>query len=544
MKKWILAAAVFAVPAWAQPQINAALNNASYALPGLLNSGIAQGSMFAVFGTGFAPEGTSEVVSAFPLQTSMAGVSLKVTLGTTSVDALMIYVTPGQVGAIMPSGTPLGTGTMTLKNASGTSKAFSIQVVQRSFGIFTLNQSGTGPAVIQNFESADNQPVNTVMTPAKPGQVVTLWGTGLGPVSAGESTGPAPGDLHPGLRLSVGSNQNVSVLYAGRSGCCAGVDQVQFVVPPDTLGCYVPVVLYGPSLNIHKVTDIAPQSNFATMSISEDGKPCTDPSGLTGEDIAHLQQKGSLGVGSVLLQLWHPFLENVQSTTLAASFSKLDPNTFLRSRGIFGYPALNTCLSYPIPKINDSQSTPGVLAAPLLDAGVKLTVQGPGGTLEAARGADGGYSSGNAPTSQFSPGSGHYTLSNGSGGKDVGAFQVGFDVPPLIQWTNKQQIASFQVFGSNVPFQWTGADPNSFVVITSLGYNNFIGAFTMCTTPGDSGKFSLETLPSVIVGIDGNFGGFPNIFGLGTVSPVVRFSAPGLDAGLLSVMLVDGVFVP
>src|ERR1041385_2160658 len=88
------------LPAAAQPVLLAAANNASYAGQGLLNSGIAQGSLFALFGRNLAPSGTNAIVDSFPIQTKMANVSLKITSGGSSFDALMIYVTEGQIGAI------------------------------------------------------------------------------------------------------------------------------------------------------------------------------------------------------------------------------------------------------------------------------------------------------------------------------------------------------------------------------------------------------------------------------------------------------------
>ena len=67
---------------------NGILNGGSYALPGLPNSGIAQGSIFVVFGQELGPA-TLVQVSSFPLPTSqgLAGTSIRVTVGGTTVDA-------------------------------------------------------------------------------------------------------------------------------------------------------------------------------------------------------------------------------------------------------------------------------------------------------------------------------------------------------------------------------------------------------------------------------------------------------------------------
>ena len=71
-----------AAMAEAQPVVNSCgvLNVASYAIPGLPNSSISQGSVFAIFGAGLGPQ-TGVKVSTFPLQTSFQGVSVSVTSG-------------------------------------------------------------------------------------------------------------------------------------------------------------------------------------------------------------------------------------------------------------------------------------------------------------------------------------------------------------------------------------------------------------------------------------------------------------------------------
>ena len=56
----------------------------------------------------------------------------------------MLYTYAGQVAAILPSATPIGTGTLTL-TYQGASTTFDIQVVAASFGMFALNQDGSGP---------------------------------------------------------------------------------------------------------------------------------------------------------------------------------------------------------------------------------------------------------------------------------------------------------------------------------------------------------------------------------------------------------------
>ena len=89
-------AMLFAAMAAAQPVANSALNAASYALPGLPNSGIAQGSLFIIFGERLGPA-TLNIINSFPVPLVLDGTSVKVTTGTTTVDAYMIYTSARQV---------------------------------------------------------------------------------------------------------------------------------------------------------------------------------------------------------------------------------------------------------------------------------------------------------------------------------------------------------------------------------------------------------------------------------------------------------------
>ena len=91
--------------AMAQPVVrpgNGVLNSASYLSPGLPASGIAQGSIFVVFGTGLGP---SQIVQAdkLPLPTKLAETSVTVTVGGTSKPAFLVYTLASQVAAILPS---------------------------------------------------------------------------------------------------------------------------------------------------------------------------------------------------------------------------------------------------------------------------------------------------------------------------------------------------------------------------------------------------------------------------------------------------------
>src|SRR5579862_3843380 len=117
------------------PAPAAVLNPASNIPAGLPNSGIAQGSIFVVYGTNLGPANIAQP-SALPLPNSLGGTSISVTVGGTTVNAPLIYSLNSQVAGVLPSSTPTGTGTLTVtyNGANGTTP---IQVVQTNFGIST-----------------------------------------------------------------------------------------------------------------------------------------------------------------------------------------------------------------------------------------------------------------------------------------------------------------------------------------------------------------------------------------------------------------------
>ena len=99
------------------PAIQGAANNYSFILPGVPDCGIAQGSIFAIFGTNLA--NTTTPLQSALLQTSLSGVSVAITVNNTNRQALLHYVTPTQIAAILPSSAPAGTGQVSQRGQSG-----------------------------------------------------------------------------------------------------------------------------------------------------------------------------------------------------------------------------------------------------------------------------------------------------------------------------------------------------------------------------------------------------------------------------------------
>jgi uncharacterized protein (TIGR03437 family) len=232
----------------------------------LPNAPIARGSIFTVFGENLGPSQSPAL--SFPLGSTLGGVSLSVTQSGVVTQAFPIFVSPTQINAVMPSSVKAGLASLRLVNGNNKSNAIAIQIANAAPGIFAVSSGGYGPAVAQNFVSGAALPINSLAAPAAPGQVVIIWGTGLGPVTFPDNVAPTAGNVATPVTVTVGG-QPAAVSYSGRSPCCAGVDQIALTLPDNVpLGCWTPVSVKAGSL----------VSNTATVAIAAaGGTTCSDP---------------------------------------------------------------------------------------------------------------------------------------------------------------------------------------------------------------------------------------------------------------------------
>ncbi|MDX1982006.1 MAG: hypothetical protein SFV51_17170, partial [Bryobacteraceae bacterium] len=160
--------------ALAAPQIRGgAVNAASRIVPGLPDYGVAKGSLMYLGGQGMGPD---EIVRGeFPLGEELGGVKVSVRVGDSTVNAIMVAVSARQVWAIVPSSAPSGSGVVTL-TYNGENATTPIDVVDAAFGIFVTPGATFGNAIGFN----GGQELNQFVKSARPGQQVTLIGTGLG----------------------------------------------------------------------------------------------------------------------------------------------------------------------------------------------------------------------------------------------------------------------------------------------------------------------------------------------------------------------------
>jgi uncharacterized protein (TIGR03437 family) len=524
--------------ATAQPVIQpgGVVNAASNAPDGLPNSGIAPGSIFLVKGSGLGDDNPTPMnllqTTTFPLPASQGlnGTSVQVKSGGSSIDAIMLYESATTVAAILPSSAPLGAASVTVTYNGQSSAPATVHVLQRAFGLFSLNQTGNGPGAIQNANPPTDLVVNRVTHAAQPGQTVVLYGTGLGAVSGDETQKTFPGNAAQqlGLQIFVGGQAGNLASYAGRSSCCAGVDEIDFQLVHGIEGCYVPVVVV-----LNQV------SNFITMSISSNGAVCSEQNiGLSLADLQTMIANNSARVGSVTLtriDLTGPNGQQSRTDSGVATFTNLSPTQFVEAPGPLPSPGACT-----VQVLNAAAPPPPTTADPI-DAGPALNLNGPAGAQQLLLSSDATSYSGQLGSAFLEPGA--FTLDDGSGGSSdtaVGPFQATLNTPAPFRWVDESTTTTI---ARTVPprVTWSGGDPNSLVVIFGFSLDptlGFASVFT-CAEKISAGSFSIPTY--VLSWMPVNTG--PS--SLLAVSDLVqtKFSAPGLDAGYFNYQVGFGRYV-
>ena len=540
---------VVAGVAWAQPKVDSVVNNYSFAPPGSPNYGIAQGSLFAVKGSALGPVQVPVLpdLSQGPLTTSLSGVSVSITVNGVTTRAPLYYVFDKQIAGILPSSTPIGTGTLTVSFNNQTSTPAPITVVAAAFGL---------SAGMLNASSLPLAPARA----ANPGETIVLWGSGLGAAAGDETKYPFPqADLtaKSNVKVYIGG-QSAAVAYAGRSAF-PSVDQINVVVPQGLSGCNVGVIVQTGNF----------VSNSATVPVALSGRVCSDSAttGLTPTEYQDILNKGSVRSGYIVVgkstsQTPGFSIEGITlpsstatSDYASAAFTQYTANEFTSTGGgvSIQQTSLGSCTTYQI------QVTPGTTPTytpPLiLDAGAFTMKLPNSSTMAMTKSQGGAYSlSGSdvqgSKSPLFIPASGGLFSFTNTGGADVGPISgAQITMPPALNWTNMNSITNV-VRSQGVTVNWDTSNPyNGFVTIAGFSIGGILSSTTLftgfsCTAPYSAGTFNVApfVLLSVVAG-DTNLGGISIPTGslsLGLSAPPVRFTAPSIDYAFVTATSTTG----
>lgn len=190
------------------------------------------GGISSVFLTGLQGIPPLTQAQAFPLPLSLAGVQVQVNGFTCPVIAVADTGAFQQINfqavAVQPPGTNNNVVTV-IQTTSGLPRSASLNGVGISQSVFFVYPNGN--AIIQR--PADSSLI-TPENPARPGDILVLYATGLGQeipaVPPGEPTPIEPLSRVPNSSLTVGGI-SAQLLYVGLTPGLAGVNQINFIVP-------------------------------------------------------------------------------------------------------------------------------------------------------------------------------------------------------------------------------------------------------------------------------------------------------------------------
>ena len=505
------------------PAITAIQNNYSYLQAGLPNYGIAPGTLFIIKGTDLASATTavlqSTAGSGIPLQ--LNGASISVTVNGVTTHPGIYYAIATQIAAVLPSSTPVGTGTITVTYNNVTSSQEPIQVVPTALGFDTYFGSGAGLSVATDpFTGVPFYYNNS----AQPGQTIVLWGSGLGADLADSDTAftSPPHAVNTPLVIYIGGLQAV-IGYQGGSGY-PGVNQINVTIPKSvSTGCGISIVAVSGSM----------VSNTVSIPVMPGGGACSDPvvDGSTVFPSGASYNFGSLQIGQSV---------GSGQTSDGAGGSFINSSGPEATNG-GGLTSLGNC--YENQSIIGASQVSGVTNI-ALDPGT-ITVTGPSGTqpVPATAPPPPGSFAATLPAGFIPPATGGTFTFTGTGGKDVGPFTASISYTNPVSWSNMTAITTVSR-SQGVTLNWTGGDPHSYILISGGSSSPqtpqypVLGAGFFCYAATSAGSFTIPS--SVLLAMPIGQGSLT----LQNATTPQPFTASGLTYGDIAASFSFSIIVP
>jgi uncharacterized protein (TIGR03437 family) len=472
-------------------------------------SNVAQGSIIVVKGSNLSASGYTAF--SFPLPTQSTGsdkaqITFTPVSGGAGTQAYLFYTYNqngvNQLAAIVPSSLPVGNYNVTVTASGATSAPFPTTVSSSKPELFTGDASGSGLVLAQNVVSASQYDVNRFTTttvggftvsPAKPGQTLVLYATGMGPVTGGDNV------ASPGVDLTKSANAQVIVggmsipaLYVGRVATLAGLDQINVTLPANVpTGCTTSLQISTPNgKSVPLFIAIAPSSS-ATACV----QPGYTTLQLQDFDNGKVLYSGGFSLSQFALGASGKF------GTISGGF--YGTTGFQLSSAPQSNVSVSNIGSCQVIQTSGTGDSSGGGTATGLDAGT-VTISGPGisGNLTVPQDPStktyslllgGGLGAGGS----VNIGAGTYNI-NGAGGKDVGSFPASLTVGTPLTVTGG--LPSSVTRSSNLKLNWTGGLTSDLVEIfgsssSGSGANTTTTSFICLAKAGD-GTF---TVPSSVL---------------------------------------------
>jgi uncharacterized protein (TIGR03437 family) len=189
---------------------------------------VAPASLISIYGDNLAP--ALKVGPSNPLTQAIGDVT--VSIGSHMLP--LMFVSPGQINAQVPSGLPDGNYSLTVHSLGQPDVTGSMTIARNAPALFQNPASQDQPLALASHQ--DGTPI-TFSSPARAGESVTLYGTGFGPYDHVLPDGfPAPSTdtflAADTVTLNLGGVQ-VQPDFAGAAKGMVGMQLVRFTITPD-----------------------------------------------------------------------------------------------------------------------------------------------------------------------------------------------------------------------------------------------------------------------------------------------------------------------
>lgn len=200
-----------------------------------LTPNFAPGGVITIFGSDLAA--TTVIAPGGDLPLSLGGVSVEVVDGNKTLSAPLYFVSAGQINAQLPFEVNATGLSIRVRRGQSVSNEQSITWQARNPRLFTIPPGGTGTAAIIHNDGKGT--LVSESAPGQPGEVVTVYLTGLGATTPAATTGKMGGDgaglgplneVNTDVTITIGG-QTAKLQWAGLAPYYVGLYQVNFYVP-------------------------------------------------------------------------------------------------------------------------------------------------------------------------------------------------------------------------------------------------------------------------------------------------------------------------
>jgi uncharacterized protein (TIGR03437 family) len=510
------------------PTVTNIQNNSSLIPNGFPNSGIAPSTLFVIHGSAMASAttvtGLQNTVPGLP--TTLNGATVTISAGGQTFTPGLYYAEATQIAGVLPAAVPVGSATLTVSYNNVQSSPLTFQVVPSAYGVDTYDGN---LAVLQDAVSAS---LISYTSSAKAGQIVLVWGTGLGsdPADSDTTQTGTPHTINTAVQIYVGGVQvpASSIAYVGAS-VYPGVHIIQFTLPSGVPnGCFVPLAI---------ITGSGTVSNVATIPYMDAGGVCSDTYyGISGGTISTISGSTNTSEGILAVeQITSPSVSGSGTTT-----QDLATADFVQISGTYSFTGSSSSeVSIGGCILNELISSTGSATSTLTETGLNagtVTVTPPGGsatTLQSITQVPGIY---DTVLSSIPTAGGTYTFNwtGGSGANSVGAGTATVNFISPLTWTNQSASATV-TRSAGQTYNWTGGTPNTFVVVTGNSFSTSTGATGSYTCIANASAGTITVPAYITASLPAGTGGST----IENSSAVSTFSASGLNVGIA----VGGVVV-